>query len=71
MWKAAPDLVIDPDVNGFKYDDFERSTELIRAGETATRAALPEIRQWLAPPEPTRKAQLTPSGRTGRIARKN
>jgi hypothetical protein len=54
-------LVIDPDVNGFKYDDFERSAELIRAGETATRAALPEIRKWLAQPQPTRKAQLAPT----------
>jgi predicted acylesterase/phospholipase RssA len=58
VWKAAADLVIDPDVNGFKYDDFERSDELIRAGEAATRAALPEIRKWLAQPETTRKAQV-------------
>jgi len=53
-------LVIDPDVNGFKYDDFERSTELIRAGETATRAALPEIRKWLQSPDSARpKSQAT------------
>jgi hypothetical protein len=51
VWKAAADLVIDPDVNGFKYDDFERAAELIRSGETATRAALPEIRKWLPEPE--------------------
>ena len=31
VWKAAADLVIDPDVNGYKYDDFERSSDLIRA----------------------------------------
>ena len=61
VWKASADLVIDPDVNGFKYDDFERSTELIRAGETATRAALPEIRKWLVQPEPARKVQLAPT----------
>ena len=40
---TAADLVIDPDVNGFKYDDFERSADLIRSGETAMRAALPEM----------------------------
>jgi len=57
VWKAAADLVIDPDVNGYKYDDFERSTELIRAGEMATRSALPEIRKWLDQPEPARKVQ--------------
>ena len=41
VWKAAADLVIDPDVNGFKYDDFERSADLIRAGEAATRQRCP------------------------------
>jgi NTE family protein len=61
VWKAAADLVLDPDVNGYRYDDFERSTDLIRAGEMATRAALPEIRKWLAHPEPTRKAQVAPT----------
>ena len=58
LWKAAADLVIDPDVNGFKYDDFERSAELIHAGETAMRAALPEVRKWLPQPELDRKPQL-------------
>jgi hypothetical protein len=57
VWKAAADLVIDPDVNGYKYDDFERSAGLIRAGETATRAALPEIRKWLQQSAPDRKLQ--------------
>ena len=57
VWKAAADLVIDPDVNGFKYDDFERSAELIRSGETAARAALPEIRKWIQQPAPERKPQ--------------
>ena len=47
VWKQAADLMIEPDVNGFKYDAFEHSTELIRAGEIVTRAALPEIRKWL------------------------
>jgi hypothetical protein len=60
VWKAAADLVIDPDVNGYKYDDFGRFAELLRAGETATRAALPEIRKWLAPPEPVRKPNPAP-----------
>jgi NTE family protein len=59
LWKAAADLVIDPDVNGYKYDDFERSADLIRAGEIATRAALPEIRKWIPQPEPGRKPQPT------------
>jgi len=47
QWKQAADLVIEPDVNGYKYDAFEHSAELVRAGEIVTRAALPEIRKWL------------------------
>jgi NTE family protein len=47
VWKRASDLVIEPDVNGFKYDDFEHSRDLVRAGELVTRAALPEIKKWL------------------------
>src|SRR6202165_33856 len=47
QWKQAADLVIEPDVTGYKYDAFECSAALVRAGEAATRAALPEIRKWL------------------------
>jgi NTE family protein len=47
MWKSAADLVIDPDVNGYSYDGFVHSAALVRAGEVATRAALPQIRKWL------------------------
>jgi NTE family protein len=48
LWQGAADLVVEPDVGGFAYDDFKRAGELIRAGETAMRQALPEVRQWLA-----------------------
>jgi len=54
LWKQAADLVIEPDVAGFAYDDFKRTGDLIRVGEEATRAAMPEIRKWLeAPTEAT------------------
>jgi NTE family protein len=55
VWKSSADLVIDPDVTGYKYDDFARCAGLISAGETATRVALPEIRKWLQQPAPARK----------------
>jgi NTE family protein len=47
QWKQAADLLIEPNVNGYKYDAFEHSAALVQAGEMATRAALPEIRKWL------------------------
>jgi len=46
-WRQAADLVIEPDVNGFKYDDFERTEALIRMGEVVARKAVPEIKKWL------------------------
>jgi len=50
VWKSAADLVIEPDVAGFDYDDFKRAGELIRVGELAMRHALPEVRKWLETP---------------------
>ena len=63
QFRACADLVIEPDVTGFRYDDFERSAQLVELGEAATRAALPEIRKWLepvvAPKRPRAKVQMT------------
>lgn len=50
VWRDAADLVIEPDVAGFAYDDFKRAGELVRAGEVAMRQALPEVRKWLETP---------------------
>ena len=50
IWRGTADLVIEPDVADFAYDDFKRAGQLIRAGEAAMRAVLPEVRMWLAPP---------------------
>lgn len=60
QWKQAADLVIEPDVSGYKYDAFERSSELVRAGELATRAALHQIRRCLQPePQHQKTASVT------------
>ncbi|MFY9644987.1 MAG: patatin-like phospholipase family protein [Terriglobales bacterium] len=54
VWRRAADVIIEPDVAGFDYDDFKRADELIRVGEIAMRAALPEVRKWMqAPAEAT------------------
>jgi len=50
VWRSAADLVIEPDVAGFDYDDFKRADELIHVGEQAMRRALPEVRKWLETP---------------------
>jgi NTE family protein len=51
VWRQAADLVIEPDVAGFAYDDFKRAKDLIRVGEAAMGNAMPEVRKWLAAPE--------------------
>lgn len=49
-WRGAADLVVEPEVAGFAYDDFKRASDLINVGETAMRKALPEVRKWLEVP---------------------
>src|SRR5205807_5501583 len=46
VWKSAADLVLEPAIGEFSYDDFGRAPELIKSGEAATRAALPQFRAW-------------------------
>jgi len=50
LWQQAADVVIEPDVAQFAYDDFKRARDLIRAGEAAMRKALPAVRKWLDAP---------------------
>jgi NTE family protein len=50
LWRNAADLVIEPDVAGFAYDDFKRADDLMRVGEEAMREALPTVRKWLETP---------------------
>lgn len=52
LWRPWTDLLVEPEVKSFKYDDFEHSCDLIRAGEASMRASLPEVRAWLNLPSP-------------------
>jgi NTE family protein len=62
LWRGAADLVVEPDVAGFAYDDFKRAGELIRSGEVAMRQALPELRKWMeAPTEAPLMAKARPT----------
>jgi len=45
-WKDASDLVVEPDMTDFAYDDFPRAEEMIRVGELAMRRALPQVKAW-------------------------
>ena len=43
-WRQQADLIIEPDVHPYAWDDFSKTPELIQAGEKAAVAMLPEIR---------------------------
>jgi NTE family protein len=61
VWRSAADVVIEPDVAGFDYDDFKRAGDLIRVGELAMRRALPEVRKWLEAPAEAPAPLKTPT----------
>jgi NTE family protein len=47
-WRQQADVIIEPDVRPYVWDDFTKTPELIAAGEAATIQALPQIRAKLA-----------------------
>jgi NTE family protein len=46
-WRTQADIVIEPDVKPFVWDDFSKTPEMVAAGEAAALAALPQIRAAL------------------------
>lgn len=46
-WRKEADIIIEPDVTPFAWDDFSKTGEMIRAGEEAALKALPAIRAAL------------------------
>ena len=43
-WRQYVDVIVEPDVTPFVWDDFSKTHEMIRAGEEATIKVLPAIR---------------------------
>ena len=46
-WRAQADIIVEPDVKQFVWDDFTRTPDMIAAGEVAALHALPQIRAAL------------------------
>jgi len=42
-WRAQADVVIEPDVTSFAWDDFTKTPELVAAGQEAAKKAIPQI----------------------------
>jgi NTE family protein len=49
LWKQHADIVVEPEVRAYRWDDFENADRLIAAGEAAMRQALPQLRHLLEP----------------------
>lgn len=47
QWRTQADVIIEPDVKPFVWDDFTKTPEMVAAGEAAALAALPQIRAAL------------------------
>ncbi len=56
-WRQYVDVVVEPDVSPFVWDDFSKTREMVRAGEEAAMKALPAIRTAM---EDKRKPQEEP-----------
>ena len=67
-WKAASDIILQPEIGEFAYDDFVRAPDLIRCGEVAARAAMPEIRAWMPAPAVVSAPALEPAIATTLVA---
>jgi NTE family protein len=63
-WKAASDVILEPEIGEFAYDDFVRAKDLIRCGEVAARAAMPKIREWMPAAMPAIAASAAASSLT-------
>ncbi|MCU1311379.1 MAG: Patatin [Candidatus Angelobacter sp.] len=68
QWQLNADAILEPQVEAFAYDAFHKASELVKVGEAAARAALPQIQAFLqgtvADPKPRKSAiepQLTPA----------
>lgn len=46
-WRKEADVIIEPDVTPYLWDDFSKTNQLVRAGEDAALKALPAIRAAL------------------------
>jgi NTE family protein len=65
-WRTQADIIIEPDVKPFVWDDFSKTPEMVAAGEAAALRALPQIRAALR----GEKRDSTPGGSLSPAAQK-
>src|SRR5215472_1102063 len=60
-WRRSADIIIEPVVKEYLWDDFDKTPELLAAGEAAARAALPKIRAAIAAKTGAEPTVVSPS----------
>ena len=48
LWQAHADLLIEPDVTAYAFDDFQKALGIVKVGYEAGLKALPTLRAWAA-----------------------
>jgi len=61
-WRQQADVIIEPDVQNFVWDDFSKTPQMVAAGEAAALLAIPRIRASMA--ECAEKSAKQPAART-------
>ena len=61
-WRTQADIIIEPDVKPFVWDDFTKTPDMIAAGEAAALATLPQIRAALHGEKRDTSGAVTPAG---------
>jgi NTE family protein len=69
-WRSKADVVIEPNVREFAWDDFAKTPELVAAGEQATIEALPRIIAAMRP-VPAAPPALGPGPSAGQALRRH
>jgi NTE family protein len=62
-WRRTADIIVEPIVKDFLWDDFDKASELIAAGEAAARTALPKICAALMTPKSRQEPSTLIPGR--------
>ncbi|HVH88656.1 MAG TPA: patatin-like phospholipase family protein [Terriglobales bacterium] len=55
LWRAHADLLVEPDVSTYSFDDFHKALGIVKVGYEAGVNALPTFRAWAAEREAYRK----------------
>jgi hypothetical protein len=48
LWQAHADLLIEPDVSAYAFDDFQKALGIVKVGYEAGLKMLPTFRAWAA-----------------------